>query len=191
MRKRTQRQRIPSVSLILLSRCCVSQFPCRSVQVPTPLLSGRAEGKEFTSFKRVVREAESGIPLVSMNSTSKGFFGECGRRGGYFEARVPVSRRALHASEHCKAVPRPPDAASCPHQQRIQGPPRLVCLLPLRLSDAIPSTEPARLRKQNIYLAGCVSRWSTSARRSGRSCTRSPASTFAATWAARSSCRSS
>ena len=45
----------------------------------------RTEGKTFTSFKRVVRESESGIPLVSMNSTSKGFFGECGRRGGYFE----------------------------------------------------------------------------------------------------------
>ena len=61
----------------------------------TPLLPRRAEGKQFTSFKRVVREAESGIPLVSMNSTSKGFFGECGRRGGYFEARVSMSFRSL------------------------------------------------------------------------------------------------
>lgn len=47
-----------------------------------------AEGKEFISFKRVVRdlgkEVES-VRLVSMNSISKGFFGECGRRGGYME----------------------------------------------------------------------------------------------------------
>ena len=25
------------------------------------------------------------IPLVSIRSTSKGFYGECGRRGGYME----------------------------------------------------------------------------------------------------------
>ena len=41
-----------------------------------------AEGKEFNSFKKIVRELKSDVPLVSMNSTSKGFFGECGRRGG-------------------------------------------------------------------------------------------------------------
>ena len=47
-----------------------------------------SEGKEFHSFKKVLRElgAEvADVPLLSMNSTSKGFFGECGRRGGYFE----------------------------------------------------------------------------------------------------------
>jgi alanine transaminase len=44
-----------------------------------------AAGKEFNSFKKIVRELKSDVPLVSMNSTSKGFFGECGRRGGYFE----------------------------------------------------------------------------------------------------------
>lgn len=47
-----------------------------------------AEGKEFISFKRIVREmGEIGdkVPLLSMNSISKGFFGECGRRGGYME----------------------------------------------------------------------------------------------------------
>lgn len=46
-----------------------------------------AEGKRFTSFKRVA--AEMGLlgqlPLVSFNSISKGAVGECGRRGGYFE----------------------------------------------------------------------------------------------------------
>jgi len=47
-----------------------------------------AESKEFVSFKRVLREmgkdAED-VRLVSMNSISKGYFGECGRRGGYME----------------------------------------------------------------------------------------------------------
>ena len=60
-------------------------------KVVTLLLNARqlvAEGKEFTSFKEVVRASESGVPLVSMNSTSKGFFGECGHRGGYFEVRT-------------------------------------------------------------------------------------------------------
>ena len=44
-----------------------------------------AEGKSFTSFKKVVRDMGLDIPLVSMQSTSKGFYGECGRRGGYME----------------------------------------------------------------------------------------------------------
>ncbi len=111
------------------------------MHIRTPLLCGRAEGKEFTSFKRVVREAESGIPLVSMNSTSKGFFGECGRRGGYFEARAPVSVRTLHVSEQCQAEPKPLAAVSCLYKQRIQGPPPLICLSPPRVSDAVPSPE--------------------------------------------------
>ncbi|KAL4072160.1 pyridoxal phosphate-dependent transferase [Scleroderma citrinum] len=39
----------------------------------------------FTSFKKVVRDLNSPIPLVSFHSISKGVSGECGRRGGYFE----------------------------------------------------------------------------------------------------------
>lgn len=39
----------------------------------------------FTSFKKVVRDLGSSIPLVSFHSISKGVTGECGRRGGYFE----------------------------------------------------------------------------------------------------------
>ena len=39
----------------------------------------------FTSFKRVVADAQSPVPLVSFHSTSKGINGECGKRGGYFE----------------------------------------------------------------------------------------------------------
>ena len=42
----------------------------------------------FTSFKKIVCEAEAGsnkIALISFHSTSKGVTGECGRRGGYFE----------------------------------------------------------------------------------------------------------
>ena len=47
-----------------------------------------AEGKSFTSFKKVACELGllHQVPLVSFNSISKGAVGECGRRGGYFEA---------------------------------------------------------------------------------------------------------
>jgi len=44
------------------------------------------EGKPFTSFKKVVRDLNSSVELVSYHSTSKGFLGECGMRGGYYEA---------------------------------------------------------------------------------------------------------
>ena len=44
-----------------------------------------AEGKSFTSFKKVMRDMKVDIPLASLQSTSKGFYGECGRRGGYME----------------------------------------------------------------------------------------------------------
>ena len=40
---------------------------------------------EFVSFARVLGSDE--IPLFSMHSTSKGFYGECGHRGGYLEIR--------------------------------------------------------------------------------------------------------
>lgn len=45
----------------------------------------------FTSFKKVLCELKKEDPsyeklgLVSLHSTSKGFFGECGQRGGYME----------------------------------------------------------------------------------------------------------
>jgi len=45
------------------------------------------EGLPFRSFKRVLGEMADAPPvqLVSFHSTSKGFLGECGLRGGYFE----------------------------------------------------------------------------------------------------------
>jgi hypothetical protein len=81
------------------SACCagavtVPSCCCRHVLHILPMLCLRAlqtniyaAGKEFNSFKKIVRELKSDVPLVSMNSTSKGFFGECGRRGGW----VPCS----------------------------------------------------------------------------------------------------
>ncbi|MXY99075.1 MAG: aminotransferase class I/II-fold pyridoxal phosphate-dependent enzyme [Gemmatimonadetes bacterium] len=39
----------------------------------------------FVSFARVL--GRSGLPLFSVHSTSKGFYGECGHRGGYLEIR--------------------------------------------------------------------------------------------------------
>jgi alanine transaminase len=48
------------------------------------------EKKPFVSFKKVLRdmpkEVAEGVELVSFHSISKGVSGECGRRGGYFEA---------------------------------------------------------------------------------------------------------
>lgn len=48
------------------------------------------ENKPFVSFKKVLREmpkeVAEGVELVSFHSISKGVSGECGRRGGYFEA---------------------------------------------------------------------------------------------------------
>ena len=39
----------------------------------------------FVSFARVL--GRSDVPLFSVHSTSKGFYGECGHRGGYLEIR--------------------------------------------------------------------------------------------------------
>ncbi len=44
-------------------------------------------GGEFISFARVL--AERPVGLFSLHSTSKGFYGECGHRGGYLEVRNP------------------------------------------------------------------------------------------------------
>jgi len=46
-----------------------------------------AEGKKFTSMRKIVFDAglEKRVALASFHSTSKGFYGECGRRGGYME----------------------------------------------------------------------------------------------------------
>jgi hypothetical protein len=44
--------------------------------------------RPFISFKKVLRDlgaAAEGTELISFHSVSKGFVGECGRRGGYFE----------------------------------------------------------------------------------------------------------
>ena len=47
-----------------------------------------AEGLPFHSFKKVAHETGAladGLELASFHSVSKGFLGECGRRGGYVE----------------------------------------------------------------------------------------------------------
>ncbi|KAG5219664.1 pyridoxal phosphate-dependent transferase [Salix suchowensis] len=50
----------------------------------------------FTSFKKIVSQIQSPVPLVSFHSISKGVSGECGRRGGYFECtNFPVDILAL------------------------------------------------------------------------------------------------
>ena len=55
-----------------------------------------AEGKTFISFKKIVCDLGSSVELFSFHSISKGFYGECGRRGGYMEAHnVDDGFRAL------------------------------------------------------------------------------------------------
>ncbi len=45
-------------------------------------------GERFTSFAKVMHDkSETEVSLFSFHSTSKGFLGECGHRGGYFEIR--------------------------------------------------------------------------------------------------------
>lgn len=43
-------------------------------------------GLAAVSMKKVVRDLGLAVELFSFHSTSKGFVGECGKRGGYFEA---------------------------------------------------------------------------------------------------------
>ncbi len=44
-------------------------------------------GATFTSFSKVLGSRD--VPLLSFHSTSKGFYGECGKRGGFVEVRNP------------------------------------------------------------------------------------------------------
>jgi aspartate/methionine/tyrosine aminotransferase len=44
-------------------------------------------GHDWVSFARVLGSRD--IPLFSLHSVSKGFYGECGHRGGYLEVRNP------------------------------------------------------------------------------------------------------
>ena len=47
-----------------------------------------APGKRFVSFAKTLHDlGERRVPLFSFHSVSKGFFGECGHRGGYLEFR--------------------------------------------------------------------------------------------------------
>lgn len=43
--------------------------------------------RKFQSFRSVALEmqVENKVEIASLHSVSKGFFGECGRRGGYIE----------------------------------------------------------------------------------------------------------
>ncbi len=60
------------------------------------------DARPFHSFKKVLCQMDDAPPvqLVSFHSTSKGFLGECGMRGGYFElcnfdAQVPLHALSL------------------------------------------------------------------------------------------------
>jgi alanine transaminase len=46
---------------------------------------GHSDPLSFVSMKKVIRDLDIDVELVSFHSTSKGFIGECGRRGGFME----------------------------------------------------------------------------------------------------------
>ena len=68
-------------------------------------------GDSFTSFAKVMAgKKESDVSLFSFHSTSKGFLGECGHRGGYFEIRnIPADVAAqilkLQSISLCSNLP--------------------------------------------------------------------------------------
>lgn len=51
-------------------------------------------GAEFVSFAGALGNRE--VPLFSLHSVSKGFYGECGHRGGYMEIRNPPKVSGTH-----------------------------------------------------------------------------------------------
>ena len=53
-------------------------------------------GAQFVSFAKVLGKEE--VPLFSLHSISKGFYGECGHRGGYLEVRNPPKVSGTNAS---------------------------------------------------------------------------------------------
>lgn len=68
-------------------------------------------GDSFTSFAKVMASMqETDVSLFSFHSTSKGFLGECGHRGGYFEIRnIPADVAAqilkLQSISLCSNLP--------------------------------------------------------------------------------------
>lgn len=53
-------------------------------------------GAEFISFAKVMGEKD--VALFSLHSVSKGFYGECGHRGGYLEVRNPPTAAGTGAN---------------------------------------------------------------------------------------------
>jgi aspartate/methionine/tyrosine aminotransferase len=70
-----------------------------------------AAGRKFFSFAKVMHDlGETGVSLFSFHSISKGFFGECGHRGGYVEVRnipddVMAELAKLQSIALCSNVP--------------------------------------------------------------------------------------
>ncbi len=69
------------------------------------------QGQKFTSFAKVMHDrGDTDVSLFSFHSTSKGFWGECGHRGGYFEIRnVPSDVTAqilkMQSVSLCSSLP--------------------------------------------------------------------------------------
>jgi len=96
-------------------------------------------GAKWVSFARVLGDATD-VPLFSLHSTSKGYYGECGHRGGYLEIRNPPQIRdtplsfleVLYKRASVSLCPNtlgqaltylmvnPPPAGSAPHARFVQ-----------------------------------------------------------------------
>ncbi len=64
------------------------------------------------SFARVLGERD--VPLFSLHSVSKGFYGECGHRGGYLEVRNPPRLRGVDV-DLCAILYKQASVSLCPN----------------------------------------------------------------------------
>ncbi|MBI4880527.1 MAG: aminotransferase class I/II-fold pyridoxal phosphate-dependent enzyme [Planctomycetes bacterium] len=69
-------------------------------------------GGVFVSFARVLGERD--VPLFSLHSASKGFYGECGHRGGYLEVRNPPRVKGAN-TDLCAILYKQASVSLCPN----------------------------------------------------------------------------
>ena len=81
-------------------------------------------GDRFVSFAKVLTEkGEKDVCLFSFHSCSKGFLGECGQRGGYFEFRnVPDDVAAQILKLQSREPLRQPHRARWPPTAMVRPP---------------------------------------------------------------------
>ncbi|CAM9136346.1 unnamed protein product, partial [Heterosigma akashiwo] len=129
------------------------------------------EGKEFVSFRKVaiemgytgeeeITKPGEGLQLVSFHSVSKGFLGECGLRGGYFQVHgIPAAAAAqvykLASISLCRWAAGPQHGGPADHGPDVRAAPAGVAFLQKVRPRArrhprlhAPARRPARRRPQ-------------------------------------------